>query len=110
MDLADPLIVVRDKKYDLEELLVSRSRCQSEIEFVTRRSFSAPGTYEHSCAYLKGAQAALVLLNRKIGLAMSQAKDQEKFLQAANKMVITTTSWYESQQQKPPQNQHDKII
>lgn len=108
MDLADPLFVVRDTKYVLEDLLKSRRRCAAAIEAETRRSFSAPTEGSHPCAYLKGAEAALVLLDRKIGLAMNQSKDAKKFMQAANKMVLTTTNLYghQHQHQHQPQNQN----
>lgn len=104
MDLADPLFVIPEKKHDLDDLLTSRKRCADEIDAMTRRSFSAPQEGGLTCAYIKGAMAALLLLDRKIALAMNQAVDAQKFMQAANKMVLTTTNWHERQQH--PQNQN----
>ena len=104
MDLADPLFVIPEKKRDLDDLLKSRKRCADEIDAMTRRSFSAPQEGGLTCAYIKGAMAALLLLDRKIALAVNQAVDAQKFMQAANKMELTTTNWYERQQH--PQNQN----
>lgn len=99
MELADPLIVTPEKKYVLEDLLKSRKRCASEIDAMNCKRRSTPQAGELSCAYIKGAMAALVLLDRKIALAMNQTIDAEKFMQAANKMVLTTSTWYKSQKQ-----------
>ena len=104
MELADPLIVIPEKVYVLDDLLKSRERCAAEIDAMTHRSFSAPQEGVPTCAYIKGAMAALLLLDRKIALAMNQAIDAKKFMQAANKMVITTSSWYESQKQGQNKN------
>ena len=104
MDLADPLFVIPEKKHNLDDLLKSRKRCADEIDAMTRRSFSAPQEGGLTCAYIKGAMAALLLLDRKIALAMNQAIDAQKFMQVANKMVITTSTWYVGQKQGQNKN------
>lgn len=97
MHLIGPHVIGARIPCDLDRLLARQDFCLSEIERATRRSFSVPQEGKETCAYLKGLNAALLLLNKRIDLAVKQDIEQEKFKQIAQKVVSTTVGWYEHQ-------------
>lgn len=107
MNLAEPLFVIPDKKYVLAELLTLRQVCLDSIkESKLKNGLVFTEVSGEPDYFLKGAEAALALLDRKISMSRGQASDAERLMQNANKMVITTTNWYKQQ----PNNEKTKNV
>lgn len=86
-----------DESYTVPDLLKRRKQCLSEMSR-TKKEVIIIQNPDALQAFLAGGRAALALIDRKIAAAKKAQRNYE-LMEAAKKMVLTTTNWYEQQNQ-----------